>query len=88
MGKIFSVTRVIQKKFPELYIHLNETPMYMATYADELQIAKIEFKKYLFTLKNLLTTFEDAANRKPLKTKKKDNVLPTLKAQKHKASKS
>ena len=56
MTKIFSTTAIIQKEFPELYIYLSETPLFLSY--DEKDIEMIDFEQYLESLTMQLSVFE------------------------------
>jgi hypothetical protein len=58
MTDIFTITTTatIQEEFPELYVHLSETPLFH-TYTDE-GISRNGFENYLDSLKTQWATFE------------------------------
>lgn len=56
MNKIFATTAIIQKKFPELYIHLSETPLFL--FYNDKDIGIINFEQYLESLTIQLSVFE------------------------------
>ena len=58
INEIFSITEMIQKKFPQLYVHLNETPLFLSN--DISGISTGDFQQYLETIKFLFSTFEKA----------------------------
>ena len=55
-NEIFTVTQDIQEKYPELYEHLSETPLFH--WYDKEGIPLVEFEQYLSSIKSQLTTFD------------------------------
>ncbi len=64
-NKIFELTATIQKEFPELYIHLDETPLFLS--GREKRITRLDFEQYLESLKMQLATFERPRLKHPEK---------------------
>ena len=56
MNEIFAVTTMIQKEFPELYLHLSETPLFLSD--NEKGISTVDFEQYLESLKMQLKAFK------------------------------
>ena len=56
LNEIFEITTIIQKKHPELYLNLNETPLFLTYKKDDLSL--IDLEQYLESLKVQLNTFE------------------------------
>ena len=59
MDDIFVVTARIQVEYPELYVNLRETPLFLST--DENEINMIDFEQYLESLNLQLAAFQKAA---------------------------
>jgi septation ring formation regulator EzrA len=59
MEDIFVMTAIIQKKFPELYENLRETPLFLSEKRKD--IGTVDFEHYLDSLKTQLKTFEKRA---------------------------
>jgi Ni,Fe-hydrogenase III large subunit len=55
MADIFVTTTKIQKKFPELYENLWETPLFLSR---KRGLGTVDFEQYLESLKTQLKTFE------------------------------
>lgn len=49
MKEIFTITTMIQMEFPEHYVHLSETPLFL--FANKNIISTADFEKYLESLK-------------------------------------
>jgi hypothetical protein len=54
-SQIFTVTAIIQKKHPELYLLLNETPLFLSCKKNNVCIWDLE--QYLESIKIQLITF-------------------------------
>lgn len=61
LDEIFETTRVIQKRFPELYKNLQETPLFLQENEPENDLSTHDFRQYLESLKKQLATFEKTA---------------------------
>ncbi len=64
MNEILGVTTMIQKEFPELYVHLNETPLFLSNSIEGISL--VDFEQYLESLKAQLATFKNTHLRKYL----------------------
>jgi len=56
MTEIQKVTSEIREKFPELYVHLSETPLFIDLKEHKLELQ--DFQQYLVSIKMQLETFE------------------------------
>ena len=54
-NNILDVTLEIQERFPELYMLLSETPLFLSY--DTLGISKLDLNQYLTSLKMQFSTF-------------------------------
>jgi hypothetical protein len=59
LQEIFDVTSKIQYKYPELYSHLNETPLFLSSRDDEIR--SLDFQQYHESLSIQIMTIEKAA---------------------------
>lgn len=57
LSEIFSTTEKIRKKFPELYLLLSETPLFLNSKNRDLHLD--DFEQYLESLKMQLYEFEN-----------------------------
>ena len=55
MDEIFVLTTQIQKEFPELYVNLKETPLFMS--GSEKDISTADFEQYHESLEMQLAVF-------------------------------
>jgi hypothetical protein len=58
MNEIFQATEQIQKKFPEHYQYLSETPLFM--FDKQKGVGNVDFEHYLASLVAQLAAFEQA----------------------------
>ena len=62
--EISKTTQLIENKYPFIYVHLDEMPMYHFNFSNNITL--VEFKNYLESLKEMIKHYEENQHKLPL----------------------